>query len=76
MQRGGDLPEDAPAGYQTYFVVKDCDAGADTVRRLGGQVIHEPHDSPFGRTALVADDQGASFAIIDVERRTGPMPGA
>jgi predicted enzyme related to lactoylglutathione lyase len=76
MQRGGDLPEDAPAGYQTYFVVKDCDAGADTVRRLGGQVIHEPHDSPFGRMALVADDQGASFAIIDVERRTGPMPGA
>jgi hypothetical protein len=75
MQRGGDLPPEAPAAFQTYFVVDDCDAAAATVRRLGGSVQHEPHDSPFGRMALVADDQGASFAIIDVERKTGPMPG-
>ncbi|MEE4545413.1 VOC family protein [Streptomyces sp. V4-01] len=76
MQRGGDLPADAPAAYQTYFVVDDCDAAAETVRRLGGQVMHEPHDSPFGRTALVADDQGAGFAVIDVQRTGDPGPGA
>jgi predicted enzyme related to lactoylglutathione lyase len=71
MRRGGDLPPDAPSAYQTYFVVADCDTAADTVRRLGGTVFHEPHDSPFGRTAVVTDDQGAAFAVIDVLRTSG-----
>jgi predicted enzyme related to lactoylglutathione lyase len=75
MQRD-DLPADAPSAYRVYFVVEDCDAAADTVRRLGGQVHQEPQDSPFGRMAAVADDQGATFAVIDVTRRVGPPPGA
>jgi predicted enzyme related to lactoylglutathione lyase len=75
MRRGGDLPPDAPSAFQVYFVVDDCDAAAATVRRLGGQVRTPPQDSPFGRMAVVADDQGASFAVIDVQRRTGPTPG-
>jgi len=56
-------------------VVEDCDAAADTVQRLGGQVLRAPEDTPFGRTANVADDQGAVFALIDVERKVGPAPG-
>lgn len=74
MQRGGDLPAEAPSRFQTYFAVEDCDAAAATVRRLGGSVLHEPHDSPFGRTALVVDDQGASFSVIDLRRTTPAAP--
>lgn len=66
---------DGSAGFQVYFVVADCDAAADTVKRLGGRVVVGPQDSPFGRTAIVTDDQGASFAVIDVERKAGEIPG-
>ncbi|MFF7155593.1 VOC family protein [Streptomyces sp. NPDC008139] len=67
---------DEPPAFQVYFVVADCDAAADTVGRLGGRVVMGPEDSPFGRMAVVADDQGARFAIIDVTRRSGSIPGA
>jgi predicted enzyme related to lactoylglutathione lyase len=67
--------EDAPVGYQVYFAVGDCDDAAATVRRLGGRVLVEPTESPYGRTAVVADDQGARFAVIDLERRSDAIPG-
>jgi len=66
---------DGPVGYRVFFVVPDCDEAVAAVRRLGGTLDHGPHDSPFGRTALVTDDQGAPFAVIDVTRRAGGMPG-
>jgi predicted enzyme related to lactoylglutathione lyase len=67
--------DDTPSAFQIYYVVADCDDAAATVRRLGGQVVAGPDDSPFGRTAVVADDQGARFAVIDTERRSGGGPG-
>ncbi|BBA97903.1 putative hydroxylase [Actinacidiphila reveromycinica] len=70
----GDAPEEDP-GYQVYFAVGDCDDAAATVRRLGGQVLAGPAESPYGRTAVVADDQGARFAVIDLERRSDGTPG-
>jgi uncharacterized protein len=75
MQEGKDVPPERAGTFQTYFVVSDCDDAVATVRRLGGTVVHAPEDSPFGRMASVADDQGANFAVIDVERRTGTAPG-
>jgi predicted enzyme related to lactoylglutathione lyase len=75
MKRTPDDPADAPAAFLVYFVVDDCDAAADTVQRLGGRVLRAPADSPFGRTASVADDQGAVFAVIDVQRTVGEAPG-
>lgn len=75
MRLGGDMPADVPSAFQVYFVVADCDDAAATVRRLGGRVVKDPQDSPFGRMAVVADDQGATFAVIDVRRRAGEAPG-
>jgi predicted enzyme related to lactoylglutathione lyase len=75
MLRGDDVPAGVPSAFQVYFVVADCDDAAATVRRLGGQVVMEPQDSPFGRMAIVADDQGAHFAVIDVRRTAGATPG-
>lgn len=76
MKSGGDDPADPKAAFQVYFTVADCDEAAATVRRLGGQVLRDPQDTPFGRMAVVTDDQGARFTVIDTERRVGEAPGA
>ncbi|WP_234320191.1 VOC family protein [Streptomyces sp. SBT349] len=72
------LPSGAPAGTpphaEVYFGVEDCDAAVETVRRLGGRVIGGPNDSPFGRVASVADDQGVEFTVIDQSAARGEPP--
>ncbi|MBB4894635.1 hypothetical protein FHS39_003693 [Streptomyces olivoverticillatus] len=62
------FPKEMPAHYLTYFVVADCDEAAATARRLRGRVLRDPQDSPHGRFAVLADDQSALFAVIDLSR--------
>jgi len=61
---GPDLPAELPAHFNVYFAVENADRAAETIRRLGGRVTRGPEDSPYGRWAAVADDQGANFSII------------
>ncbi|MGP4110302.1 VOC family protein [Streptomyces sp. 4N509B] len=68
---GPDMPGITQPQLFVYFAVNDCDDAAATVSKLGGQVITEPMDSPYGRMAVVADQQGASFALIDPARTVG-----
>jgi predicted enzyme related to lactoylglutathione lyase len=72
---GQGFPAELPAHFLVYFGVDDCDAATETIRRLGGRVTMGPEDSPFGRWATVADDQGANFAIIDMTTTVGDVPG-
>ncbi|MFD7028277.1 VOC family protein [Streptomyces sp. NPDC059917] len=58
------FPEAMPAHFLVYFAVRDCDAAAATVRRLGGRITADPFDTPYGRIAVVADNQGAVFALL------------
>lgn len=58
------VPAEMPASWLTYFHLDDVDAGFDRVRELGGEVMREPTDSPYGRFAPVRDPQGAGFALI------------
>ena len=70
----GQYPEDAapaPAGWWTYFAVDDTDAAVNLVTKLGGSVVRPTRDSPYGRIAVVADNQGAVFSVI-----TTPVPPA
>lgn len=60
---GADGPE-LPAQWWVYLAVDDTDASVDQVVKLGGSVIRPPEDSPYGRIATVADNQGASFALM------------
>jgi len=60
---GGAFPE-APSSWVTYFSVADTDAAVAKIAELGGHVILPPSDSPYGRSALVSDDQGTVFAVI------------
>lgn len=62
---GEGPPAELPAHFLTYFVVADCDHASRTAQRLGGRVLHEPEDTPYGRFAVLADNQGAYFAVID-----------
>ncbi|WP_416237195.1 VOC family protein [Streptomyces marinisediminis] len=57
-------PEALPAHFLPYFAVADCDATAATARRLGGRVTRGPETGPYGRWAVLADDQGAAFAVL------------
>ena len=64
----GDLPPqasaDTPAHWMTYFAVSDTDATVATVTELGGSVLNPAFDTPQGRIAVLADNQGAPFAVI------------
>ncbi|MFD9739520.1 VOC family protein [Umezawaea sp. NPDC059074] len=60
---GGAFPE-APSSWVTYFSVEDTDEAVARIAELGGHVILPPSDSPYGRSALVSDDQGTVFAVI------------
>jgi predicted enzyme related to lactoylglutathione lyase len=56
--------DDRPASWLTYFWLDDVDAGFDRVRELGGELLRDPVDSPYGRYAPVRDPQGAAFCLI------------
>lgn len=57
----------APAHWVIYFGTPDVDAAASRVIALGGSVLHGPHDSPYGRMAAVADDQGTTFSLVQAD---------
>ncbi len=52
--------------WAVYFSVDNVDAAVEQVRELGGTVHQPPFDTPYGRIAMVADPQGASFALIQL----------
>ncbi|GGZ25461.1 hydrolase [Streptomyces inusitatus] len=58
------FPPELPGHFLVYFCVKDCDAAAATVVRLGGRVQAPPFDIPYGRIAVLMDNQGALFAVL------------
>ncbi|WP_275562565.1 VOC family protein [Streptomyces sp. 5-6(2022)] len=62
---GEEYPAVLPAHFLTYFVVADCDQTSRTAHRLGGRVLKTTEDTPYGRFAVLADNQGAAFAVID-----------
>jgi uncharacterized protein len=48
-----------------HFGVDDCEAALATVSRLGGRIQAPPFETSYGRVALVTDNQGASFAVLE-----------
>ncbi|MFG2500647.1 VOC family protein [Streptomyces sp. NPDC048441] len=69
-----DFPPDVPSHVNVHFAVDNCDAAIATVTKLGGRLLFGPMDSPFGRFATVADQQGAVFTVIDLTTTEGEMP--
>ena len=60
--------ERQPAHWISYLSVENVDATAESVSANGGRVIGQPFDIPtVGRTARVADPQGAELCLFKSE---------
>jgi predicted enzyme related to lactoylglutathione lyase len=74
------LPAEAGAagarpGWNGYVSCDDVDAYAERVKQAGGKIHHGPQDIPdVGRFAMVADPQGAVFALFKGGMDESQMP--
>jgi len=72
---GGIPPEShhqsgAPDHWLAYFTVSDCDATASEAKELGARLHMPPTDfENVGRISVMADPQGATFAIFKAAAR-------
>ncbi|GAA1981878.1 VOC family protein [Kitasatospora viridis] len=55
---------DGPPRWRIYFAVTDVDLTVRQCRALGGSVLVEPHDTPYGRVARLADPEGGRFSVV------------
>lgn len=58
------LAEGTPSAWSVYFGAGNTDDAAGRVAALGGTVIAEPEDSPYGRVCTATDPTGAAFKLI------------
>ena len=71
-----ELPQEAvaqgaPPHWMPYISTPDTDATLEQAKRLGGSAMTEPMDIPaVGRFVVLADPQGAIFAIYTPESDT------
>jgi predicted enzyme related to lactoylglutathione lyase len=68
MDANAHLPAGEGARWEIYVSVDDADKTLATVSELGGSIIREAEDTPFGRFGDVRDPMGAVFNVIG---RTG-----
>ncbi|MCX5373109.1 VOC family protein [Streptomyces sp. NBC_00015] len=61
---GDVFPEVMPPHFLVHFGVEDCEAALGAVSRLGGRVQAGPFTASYGIVAVVTDNQGASFALL------------
>lgn len=66
MQLPDDAPEDTPPHWLAYFAVEDIDRTVGKVERLGGQIMRAVQEMEIGRYAVLADPQGAVFAVVQL----------
>jgi predicted enzyme related to lactoylglutathione lyase len=62
-------PEGTPSHWVVYFGTADIDAAVAAVERLGGGVMQQAMDTPYGRMAFVTDPFGAPFALHQAPER-------
>ncbi|MFB6556299.1 VOC family protein [Streptomyces sp. NPDC056405] len=58
------FPAQMPPHFLVHFLVGDVEAALGAVARLGGRVRVPPFETSYGGVAVVSDDQGASFALL------------
>ncbi|HEX6666130.1 MAG TPA: VOC family protein [Solirubrobacterales bacterium] len=65
-----DMPPEVPPHWLTYFTVENTDAAIETIKGNGGGVAFGPIDIPVGRFAVVTDNAGAAFAVMQPSEET------
>jgi predicted enzyme related to lactoylglutathione lyase len=63
MDASAFLPADVPSYWSLYWEVDDADAAVAKVKALGGSVVADATDTPYGRLATVTDPAGAQFKL-------------
>ncbi len=58
------LPDDVPSHWRVLFQVENTDDAVVRAVELGGALLDEVQDSPFGRLARLKDSTGAPFMVI------------
>jgi predicted enzyme related to lactoylglutathione lyase len=66
----GVVPDEVPAHWLVYFTVEDLDASMEKVKGGGGDLRNGPIEIPIGRFAVVADQFGAVFAVMQRNEET------
>ena len=61
------VPAAVPAHWLVYFGVDDTDATVSKATELGATTVVSPTDIPPGRFAVLADPDGAVFAVIKMQ---------
>ncbi len=61
-------PAEVDSHWAVYFSVANTDDFVSEAILRGGQAVAGPFDTPFGRVAGIADDQGASFRVIQLSQ--------
>ena len=70
MPKPPHLPPSVPSFWLPYFQVTDVDASVAKAQSLGAQVHFGPENIPdAGRFAVIADPQGAAFAVFAPKAR-------
>ena len=65
FQRSAPAGEHRQSAWLTYFSVQDVDAATETALHNGAKLLFSPHSFPDrGREAVLADPQGAVFALL------------
>jgi hypothetical protein len=65
-----DIGNTHQAFWGVYFGTTDTDKAVELATSHGGQVVRPATDSPYGRMAIVADNQGAVFSLISTPEDT------
>ncbi|WP_371579300.1 VOC family protein [Streptomyces sp. NBC_01314] len=65
------FPAEMPPHFLVHFGTDDCEAAIGTVSRLGGRVQVPPFETSYGNVAVVTDNQGASFALLERSHGNG-----
>jgi uncharacterized protein len=63
MDAAAFLPDGIPAHWSVYWEVADADDAVARARSLGGAVVMDATDTPYGRLATVTDPAGAQFKL-------------
>jgi predicted enzyme related to lactoylglutathione lyase len=63
------FPVGVPSHWNTYFATANTDQAAAQVESLGGKVFAPGFDTEYGRIAVVADPQGATFSLIQLSAK-------
>jgi hypothetical protein len=67
MDASGFLANGTPSTWSIYWEVDDVHGTLAKVEELGGSVVLQAEDTPYGRLAVAADPSGAQFKL-----RTSP----